>query len=202
MLRITDVVKNLLIINVIVFFAVRYLLPFPGIERFFVLVFPGHAYPDLQNGIVYTFEPVQIVTHMFMHGDERHLLFNMLGLFFLGPMVESALGPKRFFILYIFSGFFATLLHMLFVQGGMVVGASGAIYGVLAAFATMFPNIELMLMFIPVPVKAKYMALGLLAIGIYLGFRGSSDGIAHLAHVGGAIMGFLLVRFWRMQNLR
>lgn len=202
MLRLTDVVKNLLIINVLVFFAVKFLIPIPGLERFFVLVYPGHAYPDPMSGVMYTFEPVQIVTHMFMHGSVQHLLFNMLGLFFLGPLVESALGAKRFFMLYIFSGFFATLLHMAFVQGGMVVGASGAIYGVLAAFATMFPNIELMIMFIPVPIKAKYVALGLLAIGIYMGFTGSSDGIAHLAHVGGAIMGFILVRFWSMQNLR
>jgi membrane associated rhomboid family serine protease len=201
MLRVTDVVKNLMIINVIVFFAVRYLIPVHGIERFFVLVYPGLQLPDPATGIIYKFEPVQIVTHMFMHGDERHLLFNMLGLFFLGPLVESALGPKRFLTLYILSGLFATFLHMLFSPGA-VVGASGAVYGILAAFATMFPNIELMLMFIPVPVKAKYMALGLLAIGLYMGFAGSSDGIAHLAHVGGAIMGFILIRYWRMQNLR
>lgn len=201
MLRITDVVKNLLIINVIVFFAVRYLIPVEGIERFFVLVYPWLELPDPASGVVYKFEPVQIVTHMFMHGDERHLLFNMLGLFFLGPLVESALGPKRFFTLYILSGLFASLLHML-VSPSAVVGASGAIYGILAAFATMFPNIEMMLMFIPVPVKAKYMALGLLAIGLYMGLAGSSDGIAHLAHVGGAIMGFILIRYWRMQNLR
>ncbi|MBK8621786.1 MAG: rhomboid family intramembrane serine protease [Saprospiraceae bacterium] len=200
MLRITDVVKNLIIINVIVFFAVRYLIPIHGVERFFVLVFPGLEY--LVNDVLFKFEPVQIVTHMFMHGDERHLLFNMLGLFFLGPLVESALGPKRFFILYFASGFFATFLHFLFVQGGMVVGASGAIYGILAAFATMFPNIELMLMFIPIPIKAKYVAMGLLAFGLYSGLGGSGDNIAHLAHVGGAVMGFILIRSWKMQNLR
>ncbi|MBK6363748.1 MAG: rhomboid family intramembrane serine protease [Saprospiraceae bacterium] len=201
MLRITDVVKNLIIINVIVFFAVRYLIPVPGIERFFVLVYPGLEVPDLSTGVVYKFEPVQLVTHMFMHGDERHLLFNMLGLFFLGPLVESALGAKRFFILYILSGFFATLLHFIF-NPGIVVGASGAVYGTLAAFATMFPNIELMMMFIPVPIKAKYMALGLIAIGLYMGFSQSNDQIAHLAHVGGALMGFILVRYWKMENLR
>ncbi|MFZ1705415.1 MAG: rhomboid family intramembrane serine protease [Saprospiraceae bacterium] len=201
MFRMTDVVKNLMIINVIVFFAVRYLIPIPGIEKYFVLVYPGLQRLDPSSGTMYTFEPVQIITHMFMHGDERHLLFNMLGLFFLGPLVESALGPKRFFTLYILSGLFATFLHMFFTPGA-VVGASGAVYGVLAAFATMFPNIELMLMFIPVPIKAKYMALGLIAIGVYMGFAGSSDGIAHLAHVGGALMGFMMVRFWKMQNLR
>ena len=104
-------------------------------------------------------------------------------------------------MLYILSGCFATLLHFIF-NPGIVVGASGAVYGTLAAFATMFPNIELMMMFIPVPIKAKYMALGLIAIGLYMGFSQSNDQIAHLAHVGGALMGFILVRYWKMENLR
>ena len=95
--RVTDVVKNLMIINVIVFFAVRYLIPVPGIDRFFMLVNPGLEFAD--GGIIYKFEPIQIITHMFMHGDEKHLLFNMLGLYFLGPYVESSLGPKRFLII-------------------------------------------------------------------------------------------------------
>lgn len=199
MLRITDVVKNLMIINVIVFFAVRYFLPIPGIERFFVLVYPGVELMD--NGFVYKFEPVQIITHMFMHADERHLLFNMLGLFFLGPWVESSLGPKRFLIMYLLSGFVASIAQM-FISQGAIVGASGAVYGVLAAFATMFPNMKLMLLFPPIPIKAKYMALGLIALGLFSGFTGMQDGIGHFAHVGGAICGFLMVHYWQMANLR
>lgn len=176
------------------------MIPVPGIERFFVLVYPGLEVPDLSTGVVYKFEPVQLVTHMFMHGDERHLLFNMLGLFFLVLWLNPH-WEQKVFILYILSGFFATLLHFIF-NPGIVVGASGAVYGTLAAFATMFPNIELMMMFIPVPIKAKYMALGLIAIGLYMGFSQSNDQIAHLAHVGGALMGFILVRYWKMENLR
>lgn len=201
MLRITDVVKNLLIINVLVFVAVRYLLPIPGLERYFVLVFPGTELYDAAEGVTYSFEPVQIVTHMFMHGDFRHLLFNMLGLLFLGPLVEQALGPKRFLIMYLASGLAASLLQMVLVKGA-VVGASGGVYGVLAAFATMFPNLELMLMFIPIPIKAKYVATGLILIGLFMGLSGGMSGIAHYAHVGGAVMGFILIKSWKMDNLR
>jgi len=201
MLRITDVVKNLLIINVIVFVAVRFLLPIPGLERYFVLVFPGTELYDPTDGVTYSFEPVQIITHMFMHGDFRHLLFNMLGLLFLGPLVEQSLGPKRFLIMYLASGLAASLLQMILVKGA-VVGASGGVYGVLAAFATMFPNLELMLMFIPIPIKAKYVATGLILIGLIMGISGGMSGIAHYAHVGGAVMGFILIKSWKMDNLR
>lgn len=197
--RVTDVVKNLMIINVIIFFAVKYLIPYPGIDRFFMLVTPGMEF--LNDDIIYKFEPVQIVTHMFMHGDEKHLLFNMLGLYFLGPWVESALGPKRFLILYLACGFVASMAQVFFTQG-IIVGASGAVYGVLAAFATMFPNMELMLLFPPIPIKAKYMAIGLIAIGLYSGFSGMQAGIGHFAHVGGAIFGFLMIKYWKMDNLR
>ncbi|MBK9255329.1 MAG: rhomboid family intramembrane serine protease [Saprospiraceae bacterium] len=200
MIRVTEVVKNLLIINIIVFFAVRYLIPIPGFEKFFVLVHPSIQYIDSLGEIV-KFEPVQIITHMFMHGNEQHLLFNMLGLFFLGPMVELSLGPNRFLILYILSGLVASVAQLLVTQGA-IVGASGAVYGVLAAFATMFPNMKLMLLFPPIPIKAKFLAVGLIAIGLFSGVSGSSDGIGHFAHIGGAVAGFLLIHFWKMANLR
>jgi membrane associated rhomboid family serine protease len=199
MFRISEVVKNLIIINVIVFFAVKYLIPIPGFDRFFSLITPGLEYNV--GGIIYKFEPVQLVTHMFMHGDERHLFFNMLGLFFLGPMVESSLGPKRFLILYLACGFFASFAQLMITQGA-VLGASGATYGVLAAFATMFPNMQLMLLFPPIPIKAKFMALGLIFIGLYSGMSGAQAGIAHFAHIGGALLGFILVKYWKMDNLR
>ena len=201
MFRITDVVKNLLIINVIVFFAVRYLIPIPGIERFFMLVYPGLEIMDPSSGYMLKFEPVQVITHMFMHGDERHLIFNMLGLYFLGPMVESSLGAKRFLILYLTSGFVASIAQLLVTQG-IIVGASGAVFGVLAAFATMYPNMKLMLLFPPIPIKAKYMAMALIAIGLFSGVTGTQDGIGHFAHLGGALCGFLIIHFWNLANLR
>ncbi|HPN71181.1 MAG TPA: rhomboid family intramembrane serine protease, partial [Saprospiraceae bacterium] len=110
MMRITDVVKNLLILNVIIFFVVRYdLIPFiPGLIKYFVMMPIGQG-----------FEPYQIATHMFMHGDERHLLFNMLMLFFIGPAVEQTLGPKRFLLLYIIAGVSSAFLHLLISNGSV-----------------------------------------------------------------------------------
>ncbi|MBK9151175.1 MAG: rhomboid family intramembrane serine protease [Saprospiraceae bacterium] len=201
MVRISDVVKNLIIINVIVFFAVKYLLPIPGLENYFNLVHPSQIYydPSIQDYV--KFEPVQIITHMFMHDNEQHLFFNMLGLLFLGPMVEYTLGPKRFLTLYIVSGLVASIAQLL-VTKGIILGASGAVYGVLAAFATMFPNVRLMLLFPPIPVKTKYLALGLIAIGLFSGVTGTQPGIGHFAHIGGAIAGFLMIKYWKMDNLR
>lgn len=191
--RITEVVKNLILINVLIYVIVHYnLIPIPGFEKYFILYSPSTG----------QFEPIQIITHMFMHGNFMHLLFNMIGLFFLGPWVESSLGPKRFIILYMACGLFAAVAQM-FVSQGAMVGASGAVYGVLAAFATMFPNVRLMLLFPPIPIKAKYMALGLIVLGVYYEVTGGQQGIGHLAHIGGAVLGYILVRFvWKMNSLR
>lgn len=227
--NLTDAVKNLIIINVIVFLGTM-------------------ALPDQYRsmGVLHYFEstefqPFQLVSSMFMHADFRHLLFNMFSLFFLGPQVERALGVKRFMILYLAAGFGATALHMginaleyydalaqvtpaqaeLITSGqwsgnqltqdmnlalrrlnARVLGASGCVYGVVIAFVTMFPNLKLMIFPIPIPVKAKFLGIGLIAIGLYSGFGGVNDGIAHFAHIGGAIVGFALVHFWKMSNLR
>ncbi|MBK9733851.1 MAG: rhomboid family intramembrane serine protease [Saprospiraceae bacterium] len=191
MLRMTEVVKNLLIINVIVFVAVWFMIPIPGIEQYFIL------YRPLSSG----FYPVQIVSHMFMHLNFEHLFFNMFGLYMFGPWVESSLGPKRFLILYLVCGFVASAAQ-LFISPVPILGASGAIYGVTVAFATMFPNVQLMLLFPPIPIKAKYMAVVFLVLGIFSGLTGFQPGIAHFAHVGGAICGFLMIRYWKMANLR
>jgi len=234
--RITEVVKILLILNVIVFFGTM-ALP----EHLRSL---GGMYFPLSEG----FKPYQIVTHMFMHGGFRHLLFNMLTLFFLGPMVEQALGPKRFLVLYFLSGIGATILHMginwfeytsiinimtsedvayvkevgfevinnnqIFkdrpvlnqfnsILNGLVWGASGAISGIVIGFATIFPNLKLMLLFFPVPIKAKYLVGASIAYTIIAATFGWQQGVAHWAHLGGAIVGFILVRFiWKLQSLR
>lgn len=191
MLRISEVVKNLLIINVLVFVCVWYLIPFPGIERYFILYRPFSS----------QFEPVQLITHMFMHANFEHLFFNMFGLYMFGPWVESALGPKRFLILYLFSGFIASALQ-LSISPVPILGASGAIFGITTAFATMFPNVQLMLLFPPIPMKAKYMAAFFIVLGLFSGISGFQPGIAHFAHVGGAICGFLMIHYWKMANLR
>jgi rhomboid-like protein len=192
--KITPVVLNLIIINVIVYFAAVSLSFMPDLAMY---------YPTMPQ-----FKPYQIVTHFFMHSkvDPQHLLFNMLGLFFLGPMVEKTIGGKNFLILYIVSAIGALVAHLGvdFYQQmtyGInrfpgLVGASGAIYGVVIAFVTLFPNTKMMIIPIPVPIKAKYLGLGYIAYDLYNGVMGSQTGTAHFAHLGGALTGFLLIKFF------
>lgn len=160
------------------------------------------------EGILIRFQPFQIITHMFSHADVGHIFFNMLSLFFLGPMVESSIGPKKFLGLYFISGFVALLAHFLifnlpFLLGQTteiplpILGASGAVYGVTIAFATLFPQRELMLLFPPIPIKAWVMAILLIGIGLYQGITGSGGNVAHFAHLGGALAGFVLASHWK-----
>jgi len=187
--RLTDVVKHLLIINVIMFVAFHLL--FNQYREQVFLFFPGSEY----------FKPYQLVTHMFMHGSESHILFNMLSLFFLGPMVEQNLGSKRFLIFYLICGFAAMMLHIGLGYFGLIgrnpiVGASGAIMGVFAGFALMYPEVKLMLIFPPIPVKAKYLMAVLIGVDLFSGVSGYNTGIAHFAHLGGVIAGFILITLW------
>jgi len=186
--RITDVVKNLLIINILVFVSV------------YISLSTGLLQSPAQLALFYptdpNFRPYQIVTHMFMHGDIGHLMFNMLTLFFLGPPVEQFLGAKKFLILYFVSGLGALLTHWLFFHHVPIIGASGAIYGVLIAFAVLFPNTRLMLLFPPIPVRAKYLVIFIIAFDLISGVSGWSTGIAHFAHLGGGLFGFIMLAIW------
>lgn len=196
MMPLTGIVKQLLLINVVVFIAAqlipaewRDMLPFSSPAT-------GH------------FQPFQIITYMFTHFDVGHIFFNMLSLYFMGPPVEMTLGPKRFLGLYMISGLVGLAAHFLvyyipFLMGSApdplfsVLGASGAVFGVTIAFATLYPERELMLLFPPIPIKAWVMALILVGIGLYQGLSGSGGNIAHFAHLGGALAGFILARHWR-----
>jgi membrane associated rhomboid family serine protease len=185
--NLTQVVKNLLIINVIFFVASQAM---PAIEPFLVLYFPTR--PE--------FRVWQIFTHMFMHANFSHILFNMYGLAMFGPPVEYVWGPKRFLQYYLITGLGAFALHMAYTyfylgtDNGALLGASGALFGVLAAYAMLYPNNELQLMFIPYPIKAKYFIGGYALIEIFSGIGNRpGDNTAHFAHVGGALAGFLLI---------
>ncbi len=191
MQRISPVVLNLIILNVILYFGIQYLLPYPQWKEYFYLCSPSTGH----------FHPVQIITHMFNHADEQHLIFNMMSLYFIGPYVEQILGQQRFLILYFLSGIIAGIAQLLLTTS-CGLGASGAVFGVTAAFATMLPNMEMQIMFIPVPIKAKYLAIGLVLLGLYFGISGQQAGIGHFAHVGGAIVGFLCIKYWKLSNLR
>ena len=215
--RIPPVTRSILIINVIVFVATLVATGFqPGkseeidvITRLFAL------YPPYVPG----FRLWQPITHMFVHYDFWHILFNMYTLVMFGMIVERVLGTRRFLILYFVSGLGAAALQTLaewlsvFVFGigglSLSMGASGAIYGVLVAFAMLYPQAKLTLIFPPVTLDAKWMVLIFIGIELFLGFTGpqwtlthSADAgshvnIAHFAHLGGALFGFLLVLYWR-----
>jgi membrane associated rhomboid family serine protease len=218
--RTTPVVLNLIIINALVYFAQAMLTrgqEFSRIDDMFAL----HHYKSDY------FRPYQVITHMFMHAGFFHLLFNMISLWMFGSMVEKVWGSKRFLIFYLVCGFGAALAQLgdyaftfrevdkainvlspetlsqyqLAMQLRATVGASGAIMGVLAAFGYLFPNTTLFIMPIPFPVKAKWAILGIIAIDVFGGIsRVPGDNIAHFAHLGGAIIGFLIVYFWNRKN--
>jgi rhomboid-like protein len=231
----TPVVKNLILLNILVFVAC---LIYPSLTNIFAMHYPSN--PE--------FKPWQLITHMFTHGGWMHIFFNMFALYSFGSVLENerVLGTKRFAFLYLFSGFGAIFFHLLinaiivwsnvhtlnlqpqmFIsQHGIemanngieitkneltypslapiyfseLVGASGAIYGLLAGFGYLFPNTPLIFLFMPVPIKAKYfIPLLLILYDISYGSLGR-DGVAHTAHIGGAIFGFLLVLFWNKTN--
>jgi len=157
------------------------------------------------------FRPWQIATHMFMHADLTHLFFNMFGIFIFGPVLENTWGHKRFLSFYLISGFGAVILHMLvkFIELNYmgadpslinvpVLGASGAVFGILAGYGMYYPNSIVQLIFPPIAMKAKYFVLIFAALELFLGVGNwAGDNIAHFAHLGGALFGVLVILYWR-----
>jgi rhomboid-like protein len=200
------IVKNLIIINVLVWIA--------------QLIFDkqGGVFTEaLTNKIALfpigtdQFKPYQIATHMFAHASYDpgghvivyHILFNMLVLWMFGRILENVWGPKRFLLFYLVCGVGAAAAHLAvqYFTGGYsaAVGASGALMGIMVAFAYLFPNTELYLMFIPIPIKAKWAVIAYVVYDLVFGIYGS-DNVAHFAHLGGAITGFILVLIWNKTN--
>ena len=227
------IVKNLIIINALVYIAQLTLANrFPVTE--WLLLWP--VMPDklvhylVESGALEAgqhFKPYQIATHLFAHSPSSifHIFFNMFTLWMFGKILENVWGGQRFLFFYLACGLGAAALHLgiqyvrceellaAFEAGNMkqvqetigavspALGASGAIMGVMVAFAYLFPNTELYIMFIPVPVKAKWAMLGLAAIDLFGGVTSiTGDNIAHFAHLGGAITGFLIVLYWNKTN--
>jgi membrane associated rhomboid family serine protease len=246
MMRITDTVKHLIIINVIFFVATQFIgdAMYQNLSLF---------YPDNPN-----FGFWQFISHMFMHGGVMHILFNMYALWAFGSPLETMWGRNKFLFFYFAAGLGAGLIYTLVnyyqfhsihesllaagikteeinnmlltangdaaINAGIpmeklkefyqiyhtpAVGASGAIYGVLVAFAFKFPNVELMLMFIPVPIKARYFIPAIVALDLFSGITGFSifgafggGSIAHFAHVGGALIGYLLMLYFQKNQFK
>ena len=188
--RTTPVVLNLIIINTLVYI-VQFLFDGPDEKISSVIALFPYNTPF--------FKPYQLVTHMFAHGGFFHLLFNMFVLWMFGSMLERIWGPKRFLIFYLACGLAAGVAHLA-LENVAAVGASGAIMGLFAAFAYLFPNTEMIMFPIPVPVKAKYAIALLAAYDLFSGVNPLGDNIAHFAHLGGLVMGFILVIIWNKTN--
>ena len=233
--RVSEIVKHLIIINVIFFIASIVF------GELMYDLFAMH-YPNNSDFIFW-----QPVTHMFMHGDITHILFNMFGLWMFGTPLEQMWGKQKFVFFYLSAGFGAVLIQTIvyhydvmsvtqilldngltnsdvndFFKTGrlntsiiqsvgedrlysgiqsfkaVMVGASGALYGILVAFAMLFPNVQLMLLFPPIPIKAKFFVPLLILFDLFFGFTSYSVGpIAHFAHIGGAVTGFLMMYYWK-----
>ena len=138
-------------------------------------------------------KPWTIITYMFLHGGLTHILFNMLALYFFGSRVESRLGPERFFALYFLSGIAGALLSFVFAPYAAIIGASGAVYGVMLAFARFWPRDQIMIWGV-FPIEARWLVGIYTAMSLYGGFSGGG-GVAHFAHLGGFLGGFLYLLF-------
>jgi membrane associated rhomboid family serine protease len=162
---------------------------------------PAYTGPEAPAG----FLPWQLVTYSFLHGNGLHLLVNMLGLFMFGSEVERVLGVRRYFTYYFVSVLAAALAQL--VMSAMAagppyptVGASGGVFGLLLAYGMFFPRRIVMLIFPPIPMPARMFVFVYAAIELYLGVTGTQAGVAHFAHLGGMLGGFLMLRSWRRRR--
>ena len=207
--NIPPVTRNLLYVNVIMFVAT--LINPVFMKGTFAMAFP----------LATDFRWWQPVTHMFMHDGFFHIFFNMYTLVMFGMVVERVLGTKRFLILYAITGFGAVALHTgveflqvqqllkeypgtnpLYIYNSIphVLGASGAVYGVLVAFAMLYPQARMTLIFPPVTLDAKWMVIIFIGIELLTGITGTQMGVAHFAHLGGALFGWLTILYWKKRG--
>ena len=204
------VTRNLLYVNILMFVAT--LINPSFMKDTFAMAFPLST----------DFRWWQPITHMFMHDGFWHILFNMYSLVMFGMVVERALGTQRFIWFYIITGLGAVALHtgVEFIQVQQlikeypgvpaqtiynsiphVLGASGAVYGVLVAFAMLYPEAKLTLIFPPITLDAKWWVIIFIGIELVTGITGTQMGVAHFAHLGGALFGWLLIRYWRKKGV-
>ena len=220
--ELTVVVKNLLIINELLFLAT---ISLNNIGIDLVKIFGLHQFQSND------FRPHQIITHLFMHGSFTHLFFNMFALWMFGKILENIWGQKKFLIYYMITGIGAAAIHLIFCQYQIInisnqipdlvniaiegkynpsiplskkltqliitptVGASGAVFGLLLAFGMLFPN-ALLYLYFAIPIKAKYFVIGYGLIELYAGISNNpADNVAHFAHLGGMIFGYFLIKY-------
>ena len=214
MLRITPVTKHLLIVNVLAFIACIAFGSSP---------YGGYLLNDLLGLHFFKaadFRLYQLFTYMFMHASFEHLFFNMFALWMFGTVVERVWGPKKFIFYYISCGVGAGLIqelaqyisiYMQLADSGITfsmvnpaqfnglttVGASGAIYAILLAFGMIFPEQRIFIFPLPIPIKAKWLVMGYAVIELFSAMATTGDNVAHLAHLGGMLFGFFMIRYWQ-----
>lgn len=222
MRNIPIVTKNLLIVNVVAFL-VCYLFGKDASGNFMLNDILG-----LHFFMASDFHVYQLITYMFMHGGFEHIIFNMFALWMFGCVVERVWGAKKFLFYYIACGVGAGLFQEVaqyvsylyndfsayqfivdangtrlpmgdYLNLWTTVGASGAIYAILLAFGMIYPNERIFIFPLPVPIKAKYFVIGYAAIELFSALATRGDGVAHIAHLGGMVFGFFMIRYWRKQ---
>ena len=221
--QIPVVTKNLIIINFL-FWVASLALPRVGIDLTALLGLHFPLAPD--------FNIIQLVSYMFMHAGFSHIFFNMFAVYMFGRVLENVWGPKRFLIFYMVTGTGAGIIQeltwlydfrdvisapqeMINIGGGRIltkpefydlfvtVGASGAVFGILLAFGMLFPNVPLYLMFIPIPIKAKYFVIFYGLAELTMGVANfSGDSVAHFAHLGGMLFGYVLIKYWKNKDFK
>lgn len=211
MRNIPAITKNLLIVNLLAFLATLALEGY-GIDLAGIGGLHFFLAPD--------FHLFQLVTYMFLHGGFTHILFNMFALWMFGCVLERVWGPRKFLFFYFVCGIGAGLtqelaqfIHFCTIAGGndllmvasysasylnlwTTVGASGATYGILLAFGMTFPEERIFIFPLPVPIKAKWFVMFYVAAELFSAISASSDGVAHTAHLGGMLFGYLMIRYW------
>ena len=221
--QIPVVTKNLIIINFL-FWVASLALPRVGNDLTALLGLHFPLAPD--------FNIIQLVSYMFMHAGFSHIFFNMFAVYMFGRVLENVWGPKRFLIFYMVTGIGAGIIQeltwlydfrdvisapqeMINIGGGRIltkpefydlfvtVGASGAVFGILLAFGMLFPNVPLYLMFIPIPIKAKYFVIFYGLAELTMGVANfSGDSVAHFAHLGGMLFGYVLIKYWKNKDFK
>ena len=224
--QLPEIIKNLLIINGLLFFATITLDNF-GIDLNKLLAL--HQFQSTN------FRPYQLITHFFMHADFTHLFFNMFAIWMFGKTLENIWGAKRFLTFYIITALGAAAIHIFVIQYQIfqlaessemldlakkglyntsninslrltqlvstpTVGASGALFGILLAFGMLFPN-TLLYIYFAIPIKVKYFVIIYGALELYAGISNNpADNVAHFAHLGGMLFGYLLLKYWQKNN--